>query len=121
MVHTFGPDRETLAPAQRASAQQFRKAVGSLADGGVVFPAPFDLGTAAGLADNDADDTDAVDICTAVAAETAIRYHVQITQVVDDRPDLRRQIIDTVTDPQYLRPLLADAIRTITTPTEGRP
>ncbi len=118
MAQSIGPARENLAPDQCPSAAAFHCTIGPLAEGGVIFPAPFDLGTAVALADNDTDGSDAVDICDAVSAEVAVRYHVQITQVIDDRPDLRRQVIDTVTERQQLPALLADALRSITTPIE---
>lgn len=119
MGNPFGPSQEQLAAACRTSTERFHRAVGSLAHGELIFEAPFDLATAAGLAANDTDGPEAVDIEAATRGEVIVHYHVQITQVVDGQPELRRQLVDTVVDQQLLRPLLGDVVR-VTTPAEGR-
>lgn len=118
MGDPVGPAQERLT-VDHASSEQFNRAVGSLADGALIFPAPFDLATAAGLAANDIDGADAVDVEAATRGEIGLHYHVQITQIVDGRPDLRRPVVDTtVADPRLLRSLLGDVAR-LTTSTEG--
>lgn len=118
MASSVGPRPEQLAPAHRAAPETFQRAVGSLTDGALMFPAPFDLVTAAALAGNDIDGEDAVTVAEAVRGSVDVRYHVQITQVVDDQPDLRREVIDAVVDTDQLRPLLRDVIRHACTPAD---
>lgn len=116
MSNSVGPASEQLAPAQRESPEKFLNAVGTIADGALVFPVPFDLASAAALAGNDIAGEDAVCAASAAHTGTTIRYHVQISQVVDGQSDLRREVVDAVVDQDQLRPLLRDALRNVTTP-----
>jgi len=116
MVNSVGPTSEQLTPAQRTEPETFQRAVGPLTDGALVFPAPFDLVTAAVLAGNDIDGEDAVDVADAIREGTGVRYHVQITQVVEDQPAMRREVVDAVVDPDRLCPLLRDVIHNVAPP-----
>lgn len=84
--------------------------MGSLCEGGALFPPPFDLQSSAALADNEVDGTVAVELFQAVRSHTRRRFHLQITEVVEapDGQITSREVVNTTLGKDSAVALLAD-------------
>lgn len=80
---------------KRDGAVEFDTAVASLADGGLVFPPPFDLSSSAALAANLDIGSIAEELFTTTAARDS-QFSVRIGELIGDQPELgQREILDT--------------------------
>lgn len=102
----IGPAREHVPPAQR-DPDRFARTVGTLTEGALRFPAPFDLAASAALADNPLTGTTAERLFEAVRAHLSRRFHIQVHEVIGDAPEpWRREVVDCVCDPAVAVALL---------------
>jgi hypothetical protein len=86
-----GPAMEHV-PGQRPS-EQFDQVIGSLADGALVFPPPFDLATTVALGGNASRDTAAVAAFGAARDRICTQVRIRLDEVDPDTAT-HREILD---------------------------
>jgi hypothetical protein len=85
------PSDAESKPSDSRLGQQFLEIAADVAEGGLVFPPPFDVASAAALAANEETGNTAEGMFAVTAARQS-RYMVRIVEVQDE---VEREVVDT--------------------------